>query len=780
METHLEGLNPAQLEAVQAVEGPLLIVAGPGSGKTRVIVHRIAHLVLSHHVAPWEILAVTFTNKAAREMRERIEGLLGHNADGLAMGTFHAQCARFLRRDGAIAGIDTRFAIFDDGDQVDLVRKILRDMEIDDKRFSARSILSAISASKSELITPEAYSKRAQGFWQELVSNVYRRYAQALTDNHALDFDDLIGETVRLFTEAPEVLERYQDRYQYLMVDEFQDTNVAQYRLVRMLAAKNKNVCVVGDEDQGVYSWRQADIRNLMYFERDFPEARTIMLEQNYRSTQTILDVAQAVIAPNTQRKNKKLWTENDAGRPVIVHEAFNEGDEAQFVLREVERLARSEHVRLSDVAIMYRVNAQSRALEDALVRRGMPYRLVGGTRFYERKEVKDVLAYLRLTQNPADSVSLARIINVPARGIGERTITEVQHWGERAGLTFIEAIDAVADGKDEAEGHSILQGRARNAIRSFADLIRALGRARTDLNTLDLLDFVLDASGYARHLRDGTDEGEERWQNIMELRTKAADFAELAPPLGLAALLEEVALVQDVDSFDPNSDGVTLITLHAAKGLEFPFVFLVGLEEGLCPHSRSLDDPLQMEEERRLVYVGITRAMRGLYMVHAYRRTLYGMSMNNEPSRFLADVPANLREGGRSAPAHPVGSTGFAPRDYPARASAAERTEIPPVFFGKSMNGSSIPAAPIPKFMVPHIAAGPRPETIGGPPMPAPPQPGSDQQYFPGDRVHHPAFGTGVVVSSVVNRGDEEVTIAFEGKGIKKLSASYAPLQRT
>ncbi len=760
MDHHLEGLNPAQLEAVQAVDGPLLIIAGPGSGKTRVIVHRAANLVLSHRVAPWEILSVTFTNKAAREMRERVEALLGKAADGLGMGTFHAQCARFLRRDGAIAGIDTRFAIFDDGDQLDIVRKALRDMEIDDKRFSARSILSAISAAKSELITAEAYNKRAQGLWQEMVATVYRRYQQALLDNHALDFDDLIGETVRLFVEAPEVLERYQDRYRYIMVDEFQDTNVAQYRLVRLLAQKHRNVCVVGDEDQGVYSWRQADIRNLMYFERDFPDARTIMLEQNYRSTQTILDVARAVIAPNTQRKVKKLWTNNDAGRPVTIHEAYNEDDEAQFVIREVERLVRAEHIRHSDAAIMYRVNAQSRALEDALVRRGMPYRLVGGTRFYERKEVKDVLAYLRLAQNPSDTVSLARVINVPARGIGERTIEEVQRWGERAGLPFIEAIEAVADGRDEASGHPVLQARARNAIRNFADLVRSIGRGRTELNTLDLLDFTLEASGYARHLRDGTDEGEDRWQNIMELRTKADKFAELAPPLGLAALLEEVALVQDVDSFDAaNSDGVTLITLHAAKGLEFPFVFMVGLEEGLCPHSRSLDDPGQMEEERRLVYVGITRAMLGLYMVHAYRRTLYGMSMNNEPSRFLADIPAHLQEGGRAARAKPLD-----------RRPSVGQTPIPAVFLGKPMGNSPVP----------HIAAGPRPETIGGPPMPAPASLVAEQQYTPGDRVFHPAFGTGVVVSSVINRGDEEVTIAFEGKGVKKLSASYAPLQRT
>lgn len=740
---------------MQAADGSLLIVAGPGSGKTRVIVHRIAHLILAHHVAPWEILAVTFTNKAAREMRERIEELLGHAADGLAVGTFHAQCARILRREGPLAGIDSRFAIFDDSDQVDLVRKILRELDLDEKRFSARSLLSSISAAKNELITCQEYSRRAQGIWQELVAQVFQRYQERLQENHALDFDDLISETVRLFSDVPETLDRYQDRYRYLMVDEFQDTNVAQYRLVRMLAQKHRNVCVVGDEDQGVYSWRQADIRNLKNFERDFPEAKIIVLEQNYRSTQTILDVARAVIAPNQMRKEKKLWTENDAGRPIVVHEAFDENDEAQFVIREIERLTRAEHARYGSMAVMYRVNAQSRALEDAFVRRGIPYRLVGGTRFYERKEVKDVLAYLRLAQNPSDSISLARVINVPARGIGERTITEAQRWAERAGLSFLEGLQALADGRDEAAGHAVLQARARNAIRSFVDLIAALGRGRIDLNTLDLLDFTLEASGYARHTRDGSEDGEERWQNILELRTKATDFAELAPPLGLAALLEEVALVQDVDSYDFQVEGVTLITLHAAKGLEFPCVFIVGLEEGLCPHSRSLDDPMQMEEERRLVYVGITRAMQGLYLVHAYRRTLYGISMNNEPSRFLADIPSHLCSGGRKArpdtkPGSAAVSGGFGPA---TRGQVPRRTPL------------DVPTAAL---------------TAPARGLPAAPAAALDQRFFPGDRVFHPSFGAGVVVSSLINRGDEEVTIAFEGKGVKKLAASYAPLQRT
>ncbi len=737
---HLEGLNPAQLEAVLAVNGPVLIVAGPGSGKTRVIVHRIAHLILSEGGAPWHILAVTFTNKAAREMRERLNGLLEQNAEGLAVGTFHAQCARILRRHGAVVGVDPRFAIYDDGDQVGLVRQVLRDLEIDEKRFTPRSFLGSISAAKSELVTAEQYARRADGYWQERVGTVYQRYQDALRENHALDFDDLIVETVRLFRDAPEVLVAHRNRYRYVLVDEFQDTNVAQYQLVKLLGEEHRNVCVVGDEDQSVYSWRHADFRNLLNFEKDFPETRVILLEQNYRSTQTILDVAQSVIRANQQRKDKRLWTENEAGAPVVVHEAYNEEDEAQFVVREIERLVRSGN-RLGDTAVMYRTNAQSRPLEDAFVRHGIPYKLVGGTRFYERKEVKDVLAYLRLADNPADAVSLARVLNVPPRGIGDRTLAEVQRWAGRNALSLMGALETIADGEDGLS--QPLQGRARNAVRGFVHLMRALHRGSQELPPLELLDLLLEQSGYSAHVRDGTDQGDERWENILELRSKARDYADLVPPLGLEALLEEVSLVQDVDTFDPTSDGVTLITLHTAKGLEFPYVFIVGMEEGLCPHSRSMDDPAQMEEERRLVYVGITRAMRGLFLVYAFRRMLFGNAMENEPSRFLAALPDQLV-------VRPFGRT-----ERPA-ARRAPRAAAP-VLAGSGASALQLPVR--------------RPE--------APPASAMEQQFHPGDRVFHPTFGTGIVVSSLLVRGDEEVTVAFEGKGVKKLAAAYAPLQR-
>ncbi len=733
------------------MQGPVLIVAGPGSGKTRVIVHRISHLVLAESVAPWNILAVTFTNKAAREMRERLDDLLGRSADSLAVGTFHAQCARILRREGTIAGIDPRFAIFDDADQIGVVRKILQDMEIDEKRFSPRTFLSAISAAKSELVDERRYANNASGFWQERVSAVYRRYQEVLEQNHALDFDDLLGETVRLFRESPETLERYQDRYKYIMVDEFQDTNVAQYQLVRVLGQKHRNVCVVGDEDQSVYSWRKADYRNLMNFEQDFPEAKVILLEQNYRSTQTILDVARSVIGGNQVRKNKKLWTENDKGQPVTMHQAYNEEDEAQFVIREIERMMRAERVRYSDVAVMYRTNAQSRPIEDTFVRMGVPYKLIGGTRFYERKEVKDVLAYLRLALNPADSVSLGRVLNVPARGIGERTVSEIQRWAGRHGWSIFETLEEIATdpGGDSNSAGSLLQPRARTAVRNFVDLVHILNRAAQEMTPLEVLDVLLERSGYASFVRDGTDEGEERWANITELRTKAQAFSDIGAPLALAALLEEVSLVQDVDAYDPESDGVTLITLHAAKGLEFPYVMILGMEEGLCPHSRSMDDPSQMEEERRLMYVGVTRAMKGLTLVHAHHRMLYGNSMVNQPSRFLSDIPAELTKS-----AFPGSAPRIAAPVQAGRATSAFRRPFP----------AQQPAA---------VGVGPSKPAAEGPPVIL------EQQYQPGDRVHHPTFGPGIVVTSVLARGDEEVTVAFEGKGVKKLSVAYAPLQR-
>jgi DNA helicase-2/ATP-dependent DNA helicase PcrA len=602
----LEGLNPHQREAVSHLDGPLLILAGPGSGKTRVIVHRVAFLLKAvANLYPYNVLAVTFTNKAARELRGRLDSLVGPElARGLSVGTFHALCARWLRRDIKHLGRDPGFAIYDDNDQLDLVKQILKELEIDEKRTSPRSVLSAISHAKSELIRPETYASDAQGQWHETVARVYRRYNELLDRHHALDFDDLLSVTVELFRQVPEVLAFYQRRFHYVMVDEFQDTNIAQYEIVKLLTKESRNLCVVGDEDQSIYSWRSADIRNILNFENDFPDLKVVVLEQNYRSTSTILQVARAVIAANKQRKEKNLWTNNDKGLPVTVHEAYNEQDEALYVLREIERQHKTQHIPLNAFGVLYRTNAQSRALEDAFVRAALPYRLVGGIRFYERKEVKDVLAYLRLIQNPFDTVSLQRVINLPPRGIGQKTVQELLRWAAAEDLSPYAALVRIARLRFDAAADPLaaqapIGVRARELFGAFADIIEPIRQDLAGTSVLDVLDTILERSGYERYLKDGSEEGEERWANVQELRNKAQSYDELAPENALAAFLEDVSLVQDVDQLDENGalgDAVTLITLHAAKGLEFPYVFLVGVEEGVLPHQRSIEDPRQLE----------------------------------------------------------------------------------------------------------------------------------------------------------------------------------------
>jgi DNA helicase-2/ATP-dependent DNA helicase PcrA len=763
----LEGLNPQQREAVSHTDGPLLILAGPGSGKTRVIVHRIAYLNEARRIAPWNILAVTFTNKAARELRERLDGLVGQRvATALNVGTFHSIAARWLRRDIGEIGLDPRFAIFDDNDQMDLVKQALRELQIDEQRTSPRSVLSAISHAKSELLDRDQFSRQAQGRWQETVAAVYRRYDDMLRKNRALDFDDLLGLTVRLFREVPEVLERYQERLQYVLVDEFQDTNIAQYEIVKLLTQNSRNLCVVGDEDQGIYSWRSADIRNILHFEHDFPDLKIVILEQNYRSTPTILKVARSVIAANQQRKEKNLWTDNADGVPVTLHEAFNEQDEALYVVREIERLHTSEAITLNSFAVMYRTNAQSRAIEDAFVRYGLRYRLVGGTRFYEHKEIKDVLAYLRLIQNPSDTVSLNRVINLPPRGIGQKTLQELNRWAAASELEPYDALLAVARLRENAEdpigGRAPFGVRARELFGAFADIVEPI-RARAAQQTVsETLSAVLEASGYSRYVQDGTEEGQERWQNILELQTKAGDYDELSPENALAEFLSEVALVQDVDQLESGADqseAVTLITLHAAKGLEFPYVFLLGLEEGILPHARSVDTQDDLEEERRLFYVGITRAMRGLYLVYAFRRTLYGNSSVNAPSRFLADVPraqVKVTHGTGRPTQNGLGSW-LSRRENRVLTREQMRDRLVQQHAESSL--------------VPHSSGGQRP---------ARPAPTGAPSYQPGDRVRHPSFGTGVVISTRMDPETEVVEINFAGSaGVKRLDLAYAPLER-
>ncbi|MDO8567102.1 MAG: UvrD-helicase domain-containing protein, partial [Dehalococcoidales bacterium] len=636
----LAGLNPAQREAAETISGPVLILAGPGSGKTRVVVHRIAYLIKVAGVSPHRIMAVTFTNKAAREMTERLNQLVSASVKDLTIGTFHAICARILRRDGKAIGVDPGFVIYDEEDQVNLIKKSMELLNLDTKQHTPKAIQSAINSAKSRLLTPVDYPKHHHSYFDEVVQRVYERYQQLITGSNALDFEDLLLKTVQLFQQHPDILARYQLRYLHVHVDEFQDTNLVQYELVKSLAGKYRNICVVGDPDQSIYSWRHADLRNILNFEKDYPDAKVVLLEQNYRSTKMILDAASSVISVNKQRKQKNLWTENPEGLPINIVETYTEQEEAQFVVNEIDNLTK-EGFKLGDFAVMYRTNAQSRALEEAFIRYGTPYKLVAGTRFYERREVKDGIAYLRLIQNADDSVSLLRIINCPARGIGQQTISALSQWARSKELSEFRAVQTVTD-----DGSTPFNSRTVRVLAGFAGVMAESIAKSKEMNVVELLDLVVERSGYQGFLMSLTD-GEERWENILELRTVAQQYRDLPPPEGLIALLEAVTLISDVDTFDQTVNAATLMTLHQAKGLEFPVVFIVGMEDGILPHIRSFDDPGQMEEERRLCYVGITRAKERIYLVRAFRRSLMGSSTANRPSRFLKDIPAQLVAGG-------------------------------------------------------------------------------------------------------------------------------------
>jgi DNA helicase-2/ATP-dependent DNA helicase PcrA len=720
----LANLNPAQKQAVETIEGPLLIVAGPGSGKTRVITHRVAYLIKVCGINPHRIMAVTFTNKAAREMAERLEKLLGQTAEDLTLGTFHAICARILRREGKAIGLDSRFVIYDEDDQLSLIKQSLQELDIDPKQYAPRAIQSAIKYAKSRLLTPSDYAQQTSNYFEGIVQRVYERYQQSLTQSHGVDFDDLLMRTVQLFNDHPKVLSKYQSRYLHILVDEFQDTNITQYTLIKQLAGKHRNVCVVGDPDQSIYSWRFADLRNILSFEKDYPDARVVFLEQNYRSTKIILDVASSIISVNSRRKPKKLWTENEAGVPISVIETYNEDEEAQFVISEIERLVEQDIVSPGSCAIMYRVNAQSRALEEAFMRYGVPYKLVGGTRFYQRREIKDIIAYLRLIQNPSDSISMARIINVPGRGIGQRTLAELSGWAKNQDMPLYAAMKLVAEKKGPA-----LTPRANYALKSFFDLIGELATRSRELSLTGLLDAVVEQTGYKEYILNEED-GEERWENIQELYTVARDYNEFSPDEALANFLEKVSLVSDIDELDEKSDATTLITLHQAKGLEFPVVFIVGMEEGLLPHRRSLDDPDELEEERRLCYVGVTRAQKRAYLLYTYRRSLFGGNSATKGSRFLEDIPSQLitRKG--------LWEEGEEDKEQ-------EFTPITALY-------SKVATRPL-----------------------------NTLRLEIGDHVHHKIFGDGVVINCSPNKDDQEITVAFEGAGVKRLLLSLAPLEK-
>jgi DNA helicase-2/ATP-dependent DNA helicase PcrA len=799
----LAGLNQPQRQAVTTTAGPVLILAGPGSGKTRVITHRIAYLVRSKHVSPWRILAVTFTNKAAKEMRERLEKLVGINeSKEMTIGTFHAICARVLRVEAdylAPLGLNKSFVIFDTDDQLTLVKQATKALNLDEKQYRPLTMQAMISRAKNELQGPDQMAELAAKYLEEVAARVYKQYQRLLRANNGVDFDDLLMLTEQLWRREPEVLRKYQARWQYIHVDEFQDCNLPQYKLIRLLGFGTDdrheglgNVCVVGDDDQMIYTWRGASAENVERFERDFPHTKIIMLEQNYRSTQTILDAAQNVVRRNRLRKDKSLWTELGEGEKIILHEGYDEEEEGLFTAREIKRLlARGDIDRLGDVAVMYRTNAQSRALEEQFLRANIPYKVIGSRKFYERKEIKDMLAYLRLLANPYDDLSLQRIINVPNRKIGPKTFGELQQWAAQRQITLYDAIQQI-------DKHPTLAKTAKAALSGFGHLLVDLTNAIEELQLPELLDRVAERSGYGPDLRE-TPEGEERWSNVLELRRVAEDYSEIETRTALELFLENVALVGGADTAQTSEDGtlvkeenhdaVTLITLHAAKGLEFPVVFIVGMDEGSLPHARSVDKPEQLEEERRLAYVGFTRAMRRLYLVRAYRRSYFGETQVTEPSRFLEDIPVELvkSEGGAGSTRQSGGSRATVRRrrddDYNQDSSSARETGRvfgsgkPPVSSQAPQwapRTSSKPAS-LPQKSSNNVT--PPLSSSNVPSMPAKPK---GQQFKPGDRVRHDKFGEGVILKSEMVQDTEFVDVQFQGKhGKKRLSMDFANLEK-
>lgn len=712
----LDSLNPVQRQAVQHTEGALLLLSGAGSGKTRVITHRIAYLIRHHGISPFNILAVTFTNKAAGEMKTRLENLVGERTSKLLwVSTFHSSCARILRRDIERLGYSSSFTIYDTADQLTLIKEILKALKFREEQNNPRAVLSTISNAKNALMTPEIFASTADGFFEQQVAQIYRVYQTFLRENNALDFDDLIMLTVELLESCPDVLEYYQNKFRYILIDEYQDTNHSQYRLVRALAQKHQNICVVGDDDQAIYSWRGADIKNILDFERDYPNTTILRLEQNYRSTQNILGAAYEIVRHNRRRIDKKLWTENQTGELITCYEAQDENDEAGHVIQEIERW-RARGVKYGDCVIFYRINAQSRTFEDALRGANIPYQIVGNVRFYERMEIKDLLAYLRVIVNPADTISLRRIINVPRRGIGPTTIQRLENFAQAEGISLFDAVM-------RANRISTLRYAAQEKVRVFAELIESFNADDSPVQTVEAL---LDRSGYLENLKqENTIESQSRLENVRELITAAAEYEEREAEPTLVGFLEMITLVADIDNMDDKSDIVTLMTLHSAKGLEFPIVFMVGMEEGLLPHQRSFASEAELEEERRLCYVGITRAKESIYLTHARSRRLFGQTDYRMPSRFIEEIPEELLK----------------------REDAYQPLRRPTI-------SSYDPDEP---------------DTDDG----------QSFDYSVGEVVYHMKFGRGRITAISGYGEDMRVTVRFE-RGIEKtLMAGYARLQR-
>lgn len=739
----LNGMNPMQKEAVMYTEGPLLLMAGAGSGKTRVLTHRIAYLIEEKEVNPWNILAITFTNKAAKEMKERVKSLLGPDGENVWVSTFHSMCVRILRRDVDHIGYSRNFTIIDSSEQLSLMKRVLKELNIDPKKYDPRSILGAISNAKNALLTPEDYQELQGDFFEQIVGRCYDMYQRELRQNQCMDFDDLIMNTIRLFKENPDALAFYQNKFQYVHVDEYQDTNHAQYTLVNMLAARFRNLCVVGDADQSIYGWRGADMQNILDFEKDYPDAAVILLEQNYRSTQNILSAANQVIQNNRNRRDKKLWTENNEGARIKYYRGESERDEGQFIVREIQNQIADEGRDYGDFAVLYRTNAQSRAVEDMLVKSNIPYTMVGGHKFYDRKEIKDILAYLSAIANPDDSISLERIINVPKRGVGPGSLDKLRQFATMHGWPLLEAAQNVE--------LTNISGKAGKELGSFGRMMDEFNQMIPYLSVTELTEEVLEKSGYLEELKiQNTLESQARLENLEEFLTVTKEFDKQyeeqpedeieAPEDKLTVFLNDLALFSELDNYEEETTQVTLMTLHAAKGLEFPVVFLIGMEENVFPLSRSLMEESELEEERRLAYVGITRAEEKLYLTNAFSRTLYGRTQYNRASRFLEEIDEDLLESTSSRPTQPVQSRGtFNPKVFkPVYQQPAQKT----VSSKKETGGDA-------------------------------------NEWRAGDKVSHKKWGTGTVVRVSGQAKDLELDVAFAQQGVKRLLAAFAPIEK-
>jgi len=774
IETAVAKLNPPQQEAVRSTEGPLLIMAGAGSGKTRVLTHRIAYLIENQRVAPWSILAITFTNKAAREMQERVSTLVGPTGRDIWVSTFHSMCVRILRKDIERVGFTSNFTILDSTDQLSVIRSCMKDMNIDVKKFEPKAIQATISSAKNELITPKRFEDKVGDYFQEIVAKVYKKYQQRLRNNNALDFDDLIMKTIELFTEVPESLEFYQNKFKYIHVDEYQDTNKAQYMLCRMLADKHHNICVVGDSDQSIYRWRGADITNILNFEDDYPEAKTILLEQNYRSTANILNAANAVIDRNTGRKAKNLWTDKGEGEKISLYYGDSEREEGYFVTGVIQKNVKKSR-KYHDHAILYRTNAQSRIIEETLIKSEIPYQIVGGIKFYDRKEIKDILGYLRLISNPDDDISLVRIINVPKRGIGDTTVGKLAAEAAVKGISIYRVLEQL-DSVD-------VKGKTKEQLIQFHHMISTLHGKADELSVTELTEQVLELSEYKLELqRENTLESISRVENIEEFLSVTLEFENRNEDRSLVAFLTDLALIADIDSMNDAEeedvqDAVTLMTMHSAKGLEFPVVFIVGLEESIFPHSRALTDNDELEEERRLAYVGITRAEEELYLTSAKMRTLFGKTTVNMPSRFLQEIPEQLR-------ALAAGSNGASFGFGSSRSTSGGQYQGQGLGFGGQRNTSassshrSQPSAPRSTSSGVTVTSGL--DTARKAAVQKQGATSASGGYSVGNRVTHGKWGEGTIVAVKGEGNDMELQIAFPAPvGIKRLLANFAPITK-